>query len=88
MRTLGWAIDSPPLGALWATYTHTANMSINRQFTSNYYDPTLCHIRPLPLYSPFLFLYLCVCLSSTPVNHSPIPLSTFCDFDVPPLCEA
>nr|CUU00211.1 hypothetical transcript [Hymenolepis microstoma] len=37
-------------------------MSVNRQLTSNYHDPTAYHIRPLPQYSPYLFLYLCVCL--------------------------
>nr|CUU98615.1 hypothetical transcript [Hymenolepis microstoma] len=35
------AIDLPPRGALWAMYTLTAKKSINRQFTSNYHDPTL-----------------------------------------------
>nr|CUU99713.1 hypothetical transcript [Hymenolepis microstoma] len=40
-----------------ATYTHTAKKSINRQLTSNYHDPT-----STVLTSPYLLLYLCVCL--------------------------
>nr|CUU00294.1 hypothetical transcript [Hymenolepis microstoma] len=42
-------------------------------------------------YSPYLFLYLCICLSLTSVNHSSVPLhplSTCCDLDVSLLCES
>nr|CUU99346.1 hypothetical transcript [Hymenolepis microstoma] len=73
-------------GALWATHTHTAKKPINQQFTSNYHDLTVCHIRPPPWYSPLSLplylslLHLCINLLFS--------LSTFCDFDVPPLCEA
>nr|CUU97543.1 hypothetical transcript [Hymenolepis microstoma] len=65
-------------------------MSINRQFPSNYHDPTVCHIPPLPQYSPHLILFSTFKSASvTSVNRSSVlPLSTFCDFDVPPLCEA
>nr|CUU97471.1 hypothetical transcript [Hymenolepis microstoma] len=88
MQYAGCAIDLPPRGEPWATYTHTAKKSTNRQLTSNYHDPTVCHIRPPSQYSLYLFLYLCNSLS-TSVNHSSVPpLPTFWDFDVPPLCEA
>nr|CUU98635.1 hypothetical transcript [Hymenolepis microstoma] len=77
------AIDSPPRGAPWETYTHTAKKSLNRQLTLNYHDLTVCHIRPLPQYSPhltffstFLF-YLYESLSISSLD--------FCDFDVLPL---
>nr|CUU99263.1 hypothetical transcript [Hymenolepis microstoma] len=65
--------------------------STNQQLASNYQDPTVCHIPPLPQYSPYIFPHLCVCLSVsfTSVNHSSVQaLSTLCDFDVPTLCEA
>nr|CUU99431.1 hypothetical transcript [Hymenolepis microstoma] len=83
-------IDLPSRGAPWATYTHTAKRSINTQLTSNYPDPTVCHIRPLPQYSPYLFLYLCVCLSRTSVNHSsvPLPYRLFVTLTFFLLCEA
>nr|CUU98881.1 hypothetical transcript [Hymenolepis microstoma] len=84
-------IDLLPRGAPWATYIHTAKKSINRQFTSNYHDhPTVCHIRPLPQYSPYLFsTFVSVSFSLTSVNHSSVPpLDDFWDFDASPLCEA
>nr|CUU97774.1 hypothetical transcript [Hymenolepis microstoma] len=85
------AIELPSRGAPQATYTHMAKKSINRQLTSNYHNSTLCHIRQLPQYKPNLtFFSTFVSASLTSVNHSSLlfPLSTFCDFDVPPLCEA
>nr|CUU98989.1 hypothetical transcript [Hymenolepis microstoma] len=70
----GCAIDLPPRGAPWATYAHTAKKSINRQLTSYYLDPTVCHIPPLPQYSPYLnFFSTFVSVSFTSVNHSSIP---------------
>nr|CUU98865.1 hypothetical transcript [Hymenolepis microstoma] len=77
---VGCAIDSPPRGAPRATYTHTAKRSVIRQLTSNYHDSTVCHIQPLPQYSPYLTFF------STSVSASftsSLPLSTFCGFDVP-----
>nr|CUU99090.1 hypothetical transcript [Hymenolepis microstoma] len=69
-------MDLPPRGTPWATYTHMAKKSINRQLTSNYHDPTVCHIPPLPQHSPHLiFFYIYESLFSS------VPLSTLCDFD-------
>nr|CUU98968.1 hypothetical transcript [Hymenolepis microstoma] len=81
------AIDLPPCGAPWATFNHTAKKSINRQLTSNYHDPTVCHIPPLPQFSPHLtFFSPPLCLSLLHLRITLLfPLSTFCDFDVPPL---
>nr|CUU98318.1 hypothetical transcript [Hymenolepis microstoma] len=72
----GCSIDLPPRGAApWATYTHTAKESIKRQFTSNYHDPTVCHIQPLPQYSPYLFsTFVSVFFKSA--NHSSVPSPT------------
>nr|CUU99217.1 hypothetical transcript [Hymenolepis microstoma] len=65
------------LTSTWCTlsnvYSHGKN-SRNRQFTSNYHDPTLCHIPPLPQYSLYRFLYFCVCLTLIPVDHSSVSL--------------
>nr|CUU97800.1 hypothetical transcript [Hymenolepis microstoma] len=80
----GCAIGLPPRDASWATYTHTTKKYLNRQLTSNYHDPSVYHIRLLPKYLPHLFLSTFVSVFFTSVNHSSVPLSTFCDFDVPP----
>ncbi|VDO16422.1 unnamed protein product [Rodentolepis nana] len=64
-RLMEPSLDLTPRGAPWATYTHAAKKSINRQLTLEFKlsRSTASHIRSLPQYSPLLFLYLCVCLS-------------------------
>nr|CUU99403.1 hypothetical transcript [Hymenolepis microstoma] len=66
-------------------------MSRNRQLASNNHDPTVCPIPPLLQYSPHLTFSLPLRLSPSYICESlfcSTYLSTFCDFDVPPLCEA
>nr|CUU97409.1 hypothetical transcript [Hymenolepis microstoma] len=88
-KNVGWAIDLPPRGAPCSTHTHMAKKPINRQLTSNYHDPTVFHIPPLPQYSPHLtFFSTFVSVSLTSVNHSSVPPLDFCDFDVPRFREA
>nr|CUU97439.1 Golgi SNAP receptor complex [Hymenolepis microstoma] len=61
---------------------------MNQELTSNYHDPTVCHIRPLPQYSPYPFLYICVCPFYICESFYCSSLSTLCGIDVHPLCEA
>nr|CUU99010.1 hypothetical transcript [Hymenolepis microstoma] len=58
-------VHLPPRGGPLPTYTHTQKTSINQQLTSNYHDPTVCHIPSLPHLSLPFSLHLCACLFYT-----------------------
>nr|CUU97747.1 hypothetical transcript [Hymenolepis microstoma] len=82
------------LTSTWCTLGNVysyGKKSIKRQLTSNYHDSTVCHIRLLPQYSPYLTFFstfVSICLFYICESLFFTSSQLFGDFDVPPLCEA